>query len=88
VVTAQLRFTLSSKHDAYHYGVDQMLFSFILSRDSFLAITMNEGSAFIFMVQDWCIEQFTDDHTRWAVKGLTFNFRDEVDALAFRLRWC
>lgn len=84
----QLRFGLCSKHDAYHYGVYKMLYSFILSRDSFLAVSMKEGNEFIFMVQDWCIEQFTDDRARWAVKGLSFNFRDEVDALAFRLRWC
>lgn len=87
-MTAQLHFVLCSKHDAYHYGVDQMLYSFILNKDSFLAVSMREGNDFIFMVQDWCIEQFTDDRTRWAVKGLTFNFRDEVDALSFRLRWC
>lgn len=82
------RYRLIDRREAYFHGVNGMLYRFLLDEKQFLAMSHEEASALLFEVQNWCIDQFTDDRARWGVQGLSFNFRDEVDATAFRIRWC
>lgn len=39
-------------------------------------------------IEAWCVDQFGDSGTRFIMIGLIYLFRDEIDATAFRLRWC
>lgn len=50
---------------------------------------------YCFPVFVWCVEQFGEEGERWGpVKWSStsfyeeFQFRDEVDAVLFKLRWC
>lgn len=36
---------------------------------------------------DWCRDQFGDDPERWRFSAHHIAFRDEIDAVAFRMRW-
>ncbi len=83
-----LRFQLVDRRTAYLHGINRMPHRFKLDESEFLALSHTESSSLMFEVQNWCIDQFTDDRARWGVQGLTFNFRDETDAVAFRVRWC
>ena len=39
-------------------------------------------------IYNWCIEQFDGhDRARWTAKRGVFRFRDDADAMHFKLRW-
>lgn len=35
----------------------------------------------------WCFEQFGEDQPRWVHSRYHLAFRDESDAIAFKMRW-
>lgn len=44
-------------------------------------------------IAKWCLDSFGEPDTpnyysRWTRFGTSFWFRDDVDAFAFRMRWC
>lgn len=69
--------------------------AFTVKHRNGMRYALNDLTAYLDEIEVWCEEQFGDRRRptvrgidgRWVKGSLTFYFRDEADAAAFRLRW-